>query len=172
MNKRNPTITAILSLFLGPIGYLYIGLNFFLSGLIISVLFSLVLTLINLPFPHFFDYLQLLVYAYYGYKLAIIRNMFADEWGITESDIKEFKSFGFSFVVLTNLLMALTKFYSTIVGLWLVYNSFANGKILQGILILIFGIALISWLLTSIFGFIAGILMLVFKVDKKYFRNE
>lgn len=172
MNKRNPTLATILSLFLGPIGYLYIGLNFFLSGLIISVLFSLVLTVINLPFPHFFDYLQLLVYAYYGYKLAIIRNMFADEWGITESDIKEFKSFGFSFVVLTNLLMALTQFYSTIVGFWLVYNSFANGKILQGILILIFGIALISWLLTSIFGFIASILMLIFKVDKKYFGNE
>ena len=78
--------------------------------------------------------------------------MFADEWGVTESDVKEFKSFGFSFVVMTNLLMTLTQFYSTIVGLWLVYNSFADGKILQGILILIFGIALISWLLTSIFG--------------------
>jgi hypothetical protein len=169
MTKKNPTIATMLSLFLGPIGYLYIGLNFFLSGLIISVLFTLVLTLINLPFPHFFDYLQLLVYAYYGYKLAIIRNMFADEWGITESDVKEFKSFGFSFVVMTNLLMALTQFCSTIVGLYLVYKSFADGKIIVGILILLFGIALISWLLTSIFGFIAGILMLIFKVDKKYF---
>ena len=98
--------------------------------------------------------------------------MFADEWGVTESDVKEFKSFGFSFVVMTNLLMTLTQFYSTIVGLWLVYNSFADGKILQGILILIFGIALIIWLLTSIFGFIAGLLMLIFKVDKKYFSNE
>lgn len=172
MTKKNSTIAAVLSLFLGPIGYIYIGLNFFLSGIIISVLFSLVLTLINLPFPHFFDYLQLLVYAYYGYKLANIRNMFADEWGITESDVKEFKSFGFSFVIMTNLLMALTQFYSTIVGLWLVYISFADGKILRGILILMFGIALISWLLTSIFSFMAGILMLVFKVDKKYFRNE
>jgi hypothetical protein len=172
MTKKNPTIAAVLSLFLGPIGYIYIGLNFFLSGIIISVLFTLVLTLINLPFPHFFDYLQLLVYAYYGYKLAIIRNMFADEWGITESDVKEIKSFGFGFVIMTNLLMALTQFYSTIVGLWLVYNSFGDGKILRGILILIFGIALISWLLTSIFSFIAGILMMIFKVDKKYFRNE
>jgi len=169
MNKKNPTIATLLSLFSGPIGYLYIGLNFFLSGLIISILFSFVLTLINLPYPYFFDYLQLIVYAYYGYKIATIRNMFVDEWGVTENDIKEFKSFGFGFVVMTNLLMALTQFYSTIIGLWLVYHSFADGKILQGILILIFGIALISWFLTSIFGFIAGILMLIFKVDKKYF---
>ncbi len=77
MTKKNPTIAAILSLFLGPLGYVYIGIYFFLSGLIISVLFSLVLSLINLPFPHFFDYLQLLVYSYYGYKLATIRNVFA-----------------------------------------------------------------------------------------------
>lgn len=126
MTKRNSTIATVLSLFLGPIGYIFIGVNFFLSGLIISVLFTLVLTVINLPFPHFFDYVQLLVYAYYGYKFVIMRNMFADEWGVTESDVKEFKSFGFSFVVMTNLLMTLTQFYSTIVGLWLVYNSFAD----------------------------------------------
>ena len=172
MTKKNTTVATILSLFLGPFGYLYIGLNFFLSGLIISVLFTLVLSFINLPFPHFFEYLQLLVYGYYGYKLAIIRNMFADDWGITESDMKEFKSFGFSFVIMTKLLMALTQFYSTIVGLWLVYKSFTDGKILMGFFILIFGIALISWLLTSIFSFIAGLLMLLFKVDKKYFSNE
>ena len=170
MTKKNPTIAAILSLFLGPLGYVYIGIYFFLSGLIISVLFSLVLSLINLPFPHFFDYLQLLVYSYYGYKLATIRNVFADDWGVTESDVKEFKSFGFSFVVMINLLMALTQFYSIIVGFWLVYDSFANGHILKGILI--FGIAIISWLLTTIFSFIAGILMLIFRVDKKYFSNE
>lgn len=169
--KRNPTIAAVLSLFTGPLGYIYIGLNFFLSGLIISVLFTVVLSFINLPFPHFFDYLQLLVYAYYGYKLAIVRNMFADDWGVTDSDIKEFKSFGFSFVVMTNLLMALTQFYSTIVGFYLVYKNFANGKYFVAILILIFGIALISWLLTSIFSFISGLLMLLFRVDKKYFEQ-
>ena len=168
LSKRNPTVAALLSLFTGPLGYVYIGLNFFLSGLIISVLFTVVLSLINFPFPHFCDYLQLLVYAYYGYKLAIIRNVFADDWGVTQIDIKEFKSFGFSFVVMTNLLMVLTQFYSTIVGLYLVYKSFADGNILIGILILIFGIGLISSLLTSIFAFLAGLLMLVFKVDKKY----
>ncbi len=171
LSKRNPTVATVLSLVTGPIGYMYIGLNFFLSGIIISVLFSVVLSLINLPFPYFFNYLQLLVYAYYGYKLAIVRNMFADDWAVTETDIKEFKSFGFSFVVMTNLLMALTQFYCTIVGLYLVFKSFSNGKILMGILILVFGIAIITWLLTSIFAFISGILMLIFRVDKKYFER-
>lgn len=169
MTKRNPTIATFLSLFLGPLGYIYIGPYFFLSGLIVSVLFTVVLSVINLPFPHFFDYLQLLVYAYYGHKLAVVRNMFVDYWGTTESDIKEFKSFGFSFVIMTNLLMALTQFYSIIVGLYLVYNCFAEGKIFIGILILLFGIALLKWILTSIFGFISGLLMLIFRVDKKYF---
>jgi hypothetical protein len=70
---------------------------------------------------------------------------------------------------MTNLLMALTQFYSIAVGLFLAYKSFANGKILFGILILVFGIGLLMWLLSSIFSFISGILMMIFKVDKKYF---
>ncbi|MCL5029036.1 MAG: hypothetical protein M1480_08460 [Bacteroidetes bacterium] len=171
LTKKNTTIAGLLSLLLGPIGYFYIGLNFFISGIIISVLFSLVLSIINLPFPHFFSYLQLLVYCYFGYKLAVLRNAFIDDWGVTESDIKDFKSFGFSFVVMTNLLMALTKFYSFIVGLYLAYINFTNGKIFIGILIILFGIAIITWVLTSIFSFISGFLMLIFRVDKKYFEQ-
>jgi hypothetical protein len=171
LSKRNSTVAGALSLFLGPIGYLYIGINFFVSGIIVSVLFSLVLSFINLPFPHIFDYLQLLVYSYFGYKLAVMRNLFVDDWGVTESDIKDFKSFGFSFVVMTNLLMALTKFYSLIVGFYLAYINFHEGRIFIGILIVLFGIAIIAWALTSIFSFISGILMLIFRVDKKYFRQ-
>lgn len=169
-SKRNPFIAGILSLLLGPVGYVYIGINFLISGIIISVLFSLVLSIINLPFPRFFTYLQLLVYSYFGYKLSIIRNAFVDDWGVTESDIKEFKSFGFSFVIMTNLLMALTTFYSIIVGLYLAYISFSKGNIIIGILIILFGIAIISWVLSAIFSFISGILMLIFRVDKKYFE--
>ena len=168
LNKRNPTLAGLLSLFLGPLGYAYIGLNFMLSGIIISVLFTSVLSLINLPFPHFFSYLQLLVYGYYGYKLSIIRNEFADDWGVTNNDVKEFKSFGFSFVIMINLLMALTQFYSTIVSFYLVFKNFDEGKYFIAILILFFGIAIIKWLLTSIFSFISILLMLLFKVDKKY----
>ncbi len=172
LSKRNPVLSGTLSLFLGPFGYIYVGLNFFFAALLISVLFSIVLYVINLPFPHFFNYLQLLVYAYFGYKLANIRNVFADEWGVwgvSEENIKEFKSFGFAFVLMTNLLMTLTQFYSIAVGLFLAYKSFANGKILIGILILVFGIGLLMRLLSSIFSFISGILMMIFKVDKKYF---
>jgi hypothetical protein len=169
MTKKNPIIATVLSLFLGPLGYIYIGLNFFISGLIIAVLFYLFLSLINLPFPHFFIYLQLLVYGYFGHQLAIVRNKASEDLDVTEDEIKEFKSFGFGFVIMIKLLMTLTQFYSIIVGLYFVYNSFSDGKILKGILILLFGIAIISWLLTSIFGFISGILMLIFRVDKKYF---
>mgnify|MGYP001028089933 CR=1 FL=1 len=169
LSKRSPVLSGVLSLFLGPFGYIYVGLNFFFAALLISILFSVVLLVINLPFPHFFNYLQLFVYAYFGYKLANIRNVFADDWGVSEEDIKEFKSFGFAFVLMTNLLMALTQFYSIAVGLFLAYKSFANGKILIGILILVFGIGLLMWLLSSIFSFISGILMMIFKVDKKYF---
>ena len=171
LSKRNPIVAGTLSLFLGPIGYIYIGLNFFLSGIIISILFSLALYIINLPFPHFFDYLQLLVYCYYGYKISTLRNSFIEDWGITESDIREFKSFGFSFVVMTNLLMTLTQFYSVIVGLYLAYVNFSEGRIFIGIIIIVFGIAFITWALTSLFSLISGLLMVIFRVDKKYFAQ-
>lgn len=169
LSKRNSTVAVVLSLFLGPFGYLYIGNNFFFSALLISMLFSFVLYIINLPFPHFFNYLQLLIYAYFGYKLTNIRNIFADDSEITEEDIKEFRSFGFGFVLMTNLLMSLTQFYSVAIGIYFAYNSFSNGKILVGILILVFGIGLLIWLLSSIFSFISRILMMLFKIDKKYF---
>lgn len=170
LSKRKPFIAGILSLLLGPIGYVYIGINFLISGIIIFVLFSLVLSIINLPFPHFFSYLQLLVYSYFGYKLSVIRNAFVEDWGATDKDIKEFKSFGFSFVVMSNLLMAITKFYSITVGLYLAYINFSKGNIIIGILIILFGIAIITWVLSAIFSFISGILMLIFRVDKKYFE--
>ena len=72
--------------------------------------------------------------------------------------------------MMTNLLMTLVQFYTVVVGGYLTYKSFANGKILIGILILVFGIGIMQWLLTSIFGFLSGLLMLLFKVDKKYFE--
>ncbi|WP_309451369.1 hypothetical protein [Clostridium sp.] len=73
---------------------------------------------------------------------------------------------------MTNLLMTLIQFYSTIVGLYLVYKSFENGRIVVAILILVFGIALIKWVLTSVFSFLSGLLMLLFRVDKKYLNYE
>jgi len=169
LSKRNPVVSVILSLIFGPFGYIYIGFNFFFAALIISILFSVVLYFINLPFPHFFNYLQLFIYAYFGYKLTTIRNLFSDDWEVQEEDIKEFKSFAFAFFLSTNLLMTLTQFYSIAVGIFLAYRSFANGKILIGILIIVFGISLLIWLLTSIFSFISGLLMMLLKIDKKYF---
>ena len=72
--------------------------------------------------------------------------------------------------LMTNLLMALTKFYSLIVGLYLAYINFDKGNIIIGILIILFGIAIITWVLSAIFSFISGVLMLIFRVDKKYFE--
>ena len=169
ISKSNPMVAFVLSLFLGPIGYAYIGGWFMLSGIIISILFLVVLSIINLPYPDFINYLQLLVYANFGYKLATIKNIFAEEWNLTDEDTKEFKSFGFSFVTMTNLLSSLVQFYSVVVGLYLAFKSFSDGNILIGILILIFGIGIMIWLLNSIFAFVSALLMLLFKLDKKYF---
>ncbi|MBT6051652.1 MAG: hypothetical protein HOG49_33020 [Candidatus Scalindua sp.] len=170
LKGRNLLLAAILSLFLGPLGFLYVGWTFMVSGLIITAIFALVLSIINLPTPSLFEYLQLVIFSYHAYKLATIRNLVANDPMTTMEDIKQFKSFGFSVIAMTSVLMTLAQYYSLVVGFYMAYISFANGKILIGVLIVIFGISAIMWVLTSIFGFISSVLMVIFKVDDAYFN--
>jgi hypothetical protein len=170
LKSRNLYIAAILSLLLGPLGFLYVGWTFMVSGLVITAIFALVLSIINLPTPSVFEYLQLIIFSFHAYKLAAIRNIIAVDPMTTEEDIKQYHSFGFSMVAMTSVLMTLAQYYSLVVGFYMAYVSFANGKILIGILIVVFGISAIMWVLTSIFGFISSLLMVLFKVDDAYFR--
>ncbi len=169
LKSRNLYIAAALSLFLGPLGFLYVGWTFMVSGLIITAIFALVLSIINQPTPSVFEYLQLIIFSFHAYKLATIRNIIADDPMTSPEDINQFHSFGFSTVAMTSVLMTLAQYYSLVVGLYMAYVSFSNGKILFGILIIIFGISLIMWVVTSIFGFISSMLMVLFKVDDSYY---
>jgi len=169
LTSKNLYLAAALSLFLGPLGFLYVGWTFMVSGIIVTAIFALVLSIINLPTPSVFEYLQLIIFSFHAYKLAAIRNIIADDPMITTEDIKQFNSFGFSIVAMTSVLMTLAQYYSLVVGLYMAYMSFSSGKILVGILIIVFGISLIMWVVTSIFGFISGLLMMIFKVDDSYF---
>jgi len=75
INKKNPLFAGALSLFLGPIGYVYLGFNFLVAGISIALIIGIVLSFLNFPYPGFFNYLQLLVWAYFGYKFAHISNV-------------------------------------------------------------------------------------------------
>lgn len=167
MKRKNPTITAVSSLFLGPVGYLYLGINYFVAGISIAIIITLVLSLIRMPYPPFFNLLQLFVWAYYGYKIAEIRNAAIEE-GLSDNDEKEFKSMSFSFFIMLTVMQTVVQLYAVVLVLFLTYLAFAQHKYFTAILILIFGVSLAKWILGFIFGLISVGIMKIFKIDKKY----
>lgn len=168
INKKNPLISGALSLFLGPFGYAYLGFNFLVAGIAIALIIGIVLSFLNFPYPDFFNYLQLLVWAYFGYKLAHVSNAFSEEENLSQMDIAEYKSMGFAFYMMINVMMSIVQFYAIVVGFYLVIIFFTQGKTFLALLMLFFGYAVVQWVLTAIFGVISVGIMKVFGIDKKY----
>jgi len=168
ISKKNPVVAGALSLFLGPLGYAYLGLNFLVAGVSIALIIGIVLSLLNFPYPGFFNYLQLLVWAYFGYKFAHISNVFSDESNVTETDVKEYKSMSFAFYMMIHVMMSIVRFYAVVVALFFVVVFFSQGKILLALLTLIFGIGLAQWIIEMIFGIVSVAIMKAFRIDKKY----
>jgi hypothetical protein len=168
LNKKNPLVAGVLSLIFGPLGYIYLGFNFFVAGIAISLIIGIVLAILNFPYPGFFNYLQLIVWAYFGYKFAHISNLFADEQNLSETDIKEVKSMSFAFYLMIHVMMSIVKFYAIVVAIFFIIVFFSKGEILLAFLTLFFGIGLAQWIIGSIFSIISVGIMKVFKIDKKY----
>lgn len=167
IKKKNPYLAGFLSLAFGPIGYAYIGFNYFVAGLTITLIIGLVLWILNYPVPHFFNYLQLFIFAYYGYKITEIRNMF---WAniFPKEEFEDFKSFSFAFLVMITVMMNIVRLYAFIYGILLVIQFFSEGRYIIALLMLILGIAFIMYFFEMIFGLISAAIMSIFKIDKKY----
>lgn len=168
IKKKNPYVASFLSLIFGPIGYIYLGLNYFVAGISISLIIVIVFVLFNIPIPHFFNYLQLFIFAYYGYKIAQIRNLFADNI-YPQEEYKELKSFSFAYLVMINVMQNIVRLYAFLFGILWVIRTFQDGRYFVALLILIFGIALIIYFFEMIFGLISAAIMAIFRIDKKYF---
>ena len=167
MKRKNPTIAAVTSLFLGPVGYLYLGINYFVAGISIALIIAFVLALIRMPYPPFFNLLQLFVWAYYGYKIAEIRNAVIED-SPSENDEKELKSMSFGFFIMLTVMQSIVQIYAVVLVLFLTYLAFAQHKYFTAILVLIFGVSIAKWILGFIFGLISVGIMKLFKIDKKY----
>lgn len=157
IGKRNPILAALLSAILGPIGYVYIGLNYFISGIIISIVLNLVLFSINIPYPHLFIYIQFLFYAYYGYKFSILKNnSLITDYIIEESRLDDF---GLTFLLISGgLFSKLKDFYTTLIGGYTLYLYFHQHNYFKGVLVTTC-IYIVSWGLGYLFPIISIILV-------------
>lgn len=168
ISKKNPLLAAAFSLFLGPFGYLYLGFNFLVAGVSIALIIGTVLSILNFPYPEFFNYLQLLVWAYFGYKFAYISNFFSDDENVSEADLTEYKSMSFAFYLMIYVMMSVVRFYAIMVALFFAVSFFSQGEILLALLTIFFGIGIVQWFIEVIFGIVSMGIMKVLKIDKKY----
>jgi hypothetical protein len=166
LTKRSPAIAGILSFIIGPIGYCYIGFNFFISGIIIWSIFSTIFIFIKYPLPNGTEYLQLLVYSYFGYELAIIRNILVYGREVQDNE-KIFRSVKYGIYIMVKMLITVGQLYALYFGLYFTYISIVNGHIFIGILILL-GSLLTIWVLKSIMGYLSTLIMKHFNIDSKW----
>lgn len=167
-NERNPILAGLLSLFMGPFGYAYIGLDYMMSGIIISVIFNLLLSLTTgLQLPQSFIIIQFFVYAYCGHKYAIYRN--AMEF-FTKDTVKEkfgLNEFGFTLTMTMPLLKRLIMSYSLIIGFYFVKINFNNEEYINATLIILIGIPIAFWGLSFVLIQILSYLIILFFSKQK-----
>ncbi|NLR93829.1 hypothetical protein [Flammeovirga agarivorans] len=133
LSKVNITVASVLS-FLGPIGLLYIGLNFtfwafFYSAVFIYLYDFLLLYTLNqgIQLPLNVIYVSLLAWVFFGHQLAVLRNEIVEKYSSSEKKQKQFKSFGFGFIHNLNLFKLYLQFYTVGLGLYAAFGFFKSG---------------------------------------------
>lgn len=165
MKKRKPIIAAILTFIFGPFGYLYLGFWYMIMGIVIFSIYVLIIVLINISTPEWIRYIIMAVMAWKAFVLCQIRNVLIDEG---YNNIREINSFPLATITMCDLLVGMMVFYFGIVGLYYSIIMIVNGKILKGILFLVFGVPAMIYFLQLIFGFFSNFITALFykKLEK------
>ena len=78
MRKKSPTLAALLGFIFGPFGFLYIGWRYAVLALLVFSIFGVVLFVVDFPIPTWMKYVILLVSAWKGYTICLVRNQLID----------------------------------------------------------------------------------------------
>ena len=165
--KINSTIAVILAFF-GPIGYLYIGVNFGFWAFVFTAsyvfTYQAVSTSLDIYLPFAAFYGSLLALVYFASLLANMRNAFANQFSHSMVKVKQFKSFAFGFVSCLNLFKLYVQFYTVLIGFYAVYGSFKSGKHEMALVALV-ALVVVSWLVQVIFKYLQSGLGKLFKIE-------
>ena len=110
--KKHPAAAAILTLILGPLGYLYIGWRYALSCFIVFVI-SIILCSVTLFVPTWLKYVNVLVLAFWSVQICQIYNMIINE---KHSDAFVFNTFPVATFAMTTLLPLLATVDTVAIG--------------------------------------------------------
>ena len=136
MRKKSPAVAAVLSLFFGPLGYLYVGWRYGVMAVVVFLVFVLVLSLADLPLPRWIKYVILPVLAWKAFTICSVRNSLIDAG---DDEAKALDSFPVAAMAMSDLLVGIGMVTAGAVGLYISAVMLFDGRLLKGVLTLLVG---------------------------------
>lgn len=167
---NDPLAISVLSLFFSGFAYLYFNWKYAVLaiGLFLVTIFIVV-------FLDFFDLLQFipdwykwtfsLVFAWKGFQIAVTRRATLE---LGESTLEEMNSWPFAGMATSILVEALGMYYAFSMTLWEAIELLSNHRIFFGIIILVIGVPLATYLANLIFGFLGLLIFSLFRAGYEY----
>ena len=163
MTSKRKFVAFFLGLFLGPIGYFYLGWRHVIMTFITLSIFVFIFGLINIPIFEWTRYVTLPVMGYCAYHTAIKINLFVEQEEIDNSlDLSVLRSFSFASYQASGLLQSLAISYSFVVCIYASIRAFDENVLLAAFFLFI-GTPFIVWIIYMLFGFIATLLEVPFE---------
>jgi hypothetical protein len=179
---NNPLVSAIMGFLFNGLGYLYFHWSYAVLSICALVVFYLLVYICgiigfrflseNIGFSfviqpaNWFILLFGPVYAWQGYRIAVVRQNLLDS---NEATLRQLNSFSFAGMATSSLVVTFGKFYAAIVTIWSAIDFFRHSRILRGVLCLVVALPLAVWLASLIFGLAAYGLFILFHT--KYEKN-
>jgi hypothetical protein len=152
MQKKSPTLAALLGFIFGPFGFLYIGWRYAVFALLVFLIFGIVLFVLDFPIPTWMKYVILLASAWKCYTICSVRNRLIDS---EDDNIGILNSFPFAAMAMSDLLVGIAISYAAAIGLYAAAVMFFDGSVIKAGLMLVIGTPLLVWIASLLFGFIA-----------------
>jgi len=152
MRKKSPAIAAVLGLFFGPLGYLYVGWRYGVMAVAVFLVFVLVLSVADLPLPRWIKYVILPVLAWKAFTICSVRNALIDAG---DDDARALDTFPVAAMAMSDLLVGVGMVTAGALGLYVSAVMLFEGRVVKGLLTLLVGTPVLVWLAMMVFGFIA-----------------
>lgn len=152
MRKKSPAIAAALSLFFGPLGYLYVGWRYGVMAVAVFFVFVLVLSVLDLPLPRWIKYVILPVLAWKAFTICSVRNALIEAG---DDDAKVLDTFPIAAMAMSDLLVGVGMVTAGALGLYVSAIMLFEGWIIKGLLTLLVGTPVLVWITTMVFSFLA-----------------
>lgn len=152
MRMKSPVLAAVLSLFFGPLGYLYVGWRYGVMAVVVFLVFVLVLSVADLPLPRWMRYVILPVLAWKAFTICSVGNAFIEAG---DDNARALNSFPIAAMAMSDLLVGIGMVYAGAVGLYAAAVLLFDGSLVKGLLMLFVGTPALVWIATMVFGFIA-----------------